>query len=95
MSISLVCVHLLCQVSLVCVCFIVVVLFDDVGLPLGLLSVGGCFAAVVTVVGHVCVAVVGVLFIICPSPFCGSVAEGSAHFVDDREVTTAGSFLCT
>ena len=42
--------------SLVCVHLVVVVVFVNVGLLVGLSSVGGHFI----VVGHVCVAVVGV-----------------------------------
>ena len=53
-------------------------MFDDVGLPVGLSSVGGRFVVVVTVVavvGHVCVAVVSVFFVVRPSVFCGSVVR--------------------
>ena len=60
-------------------------MFDDVGLPVGLSSVGGRFVVVVTVVavvvtvvavvGHVCVAVVSVVFVVHPSVFCGSVVR--------------------
>ena len=75
--------------SLVCVRLVVVVVFDDVGLLVGLSSVRGRF--VVVVVGHVCVAVVGVLFVVCPSPFCGSVFQGRADVADK----VAGSILCT
>ena len=89
--VCLVCVRL-CQVSLICVHLVAVVVFVDVGLPVDLLSVGGHFAVVV-VVGRVCAVVGGVLFVSRPSPFCGSVAEGSAHFVNDREMAAAGSFL--
>ena len=35
--------------SLVCVCLVIVAVFIDVGLLVGLSSVGGCFAAVVSV----------------------------------------------
>ena len=89
--VCLVCVRLLCQVSLVCVRLAVVVVFVDVGLQVGLSNVGGRFVVVVAVVGHVCVAVVGVLFVVRPSVFCGSVVRCLAHFVNEA----AGSFLCT
>ena len=48
-------------------------MFVDIGFLVGLSSVGGHF---VVVVGHVCVAVVGVIFVVRPSPFCGSVFQG-------------------
>ena len=80
--------------SLVCVRLVVVAVFIDVGLLVGLSSVGGCFAAVVVVVGHVCVAVVSVLFVVRPSVFCSSVVWCRVHFVHEA-AGFAGSFLCT
>ena len=79
--VCLVCVRPLCQVSLVCVCLVIVVVFVDVGLLVGLSSVGGCFVVVV-VVCHVYVAVVGVLFVVRPSVFCGFVVVHSSHVAD-------------
>ena len=89
--VCLVCVRLLCQVSLVCVRLVVVVVFVDVRLPVGLSNVGGRFAVFVVVVSHVCVAVVGVLFVVRPSVFCGSVVRCQVHLLHEA----AGSFLCT
>ena len=66
-------------------------MFVNVGLLVGLSNVGGHFVVVVIVVGHVCVAVVGVLFVVRPSPFCGSVFQGRADVADKA----AGSFLGT
>ena len=92
--VCLVCVRLLCQVSLVCVRLVVVVVFVDVRLPVGLSNVGGRFVVVVVVVGHVCVAVVGVPFVVRPSVSCGSVVRCQVHFVHEA-AGFAGSFLCT
>ena len=88
--VCLVCVRLLCQVSLVCVHLVVVVVFVDVGLLVGLSNVGCHFVVVVVVVGHVCVAVVGVLFVVRPSLCDDSVVQQSVHVHE-----AAGSFLCT
>ena len=76
--------------SLVCVRLVVVAVFIDVGLLVGLSSVGGCFTAVVVV----CVAVVSVLFVVRPSVFCSSVVRCRVHFVHEA-AGFAGSFLCT
>ena len=92
--VCLVCVCLLCQVSLVCVRLVVVVVFVDVRLPVGLSNVGGRFAVFVVVVSHVCVAVVGVLFVVRPSVFCGSVVWCQVDLVHEA-AGFAGSFLCT
>ena len=47
---------------------------SDVGLSVSLSSVGGHFVVVV-VVGHVCVAVISVLFEVRPSPFSDFVVQ--------------------